>query len=89
MLLVTFQDGADNRIGVLDVARGELVDLAQAAPGLPPDMLGMIALGEAGLVAARRALASGAGRRPLAQVKIVGADSAPGTQYPVRRQELS
>ena len=71
MLLVTFQDGADNRIGVLDVARGELVDLAQAAPGLPPDMLGMIALGEAGLVAARRALASGAGRRPLAQVKLL------------------
>jgi 2-keto-4-pentenoate hydratase/2-oxohepta-3-ene-1,7-dioic acid hydratase in catechol pathway len=71
MLLVTFQDGADSRIGVLDVARGELVDLAQAAPGLPPDMLGMIALGEAGLVAARRALASGAGRRPLAQVKLL------------------
>jgi len=71
MLLVTFLDGAGSRIGVLDAARGELVDLAQAAPGLPPDMLGLIALGESGLAEARRALASGVARRPLAQVRLV------------------
>jgi 2-keto-4-pentenoate hydratase/2-oxohepta-3-ene-1,7-dioic acid hydratase in catechol pathway len=71
MLLVTFQDGADSRIGVLDVARGELVDLTQAAPGLPPDMLGMIALGETGLAEARHALATGAGRRPLAKINLL------------------
>jgi 2-keto-4-pentenoate hydratase/2-oxohepta-3-ene-1,7-dioic acid hydratase in catechol pathway len=71
MLLVTFADNAGNRIGVLDAARGELVDLAQAAPGLPPDMLGLIALGEAGLAEARRGLASGGARRPLAQVRLL------------------
>jgi len=71
MLLVTFADGAGNRIGVLDAARGELVDLAQAAPGLPPDMLGLIALGAAGLAEARRALASGVARQPLAQVRLL------------------
>jgi 2-keto-4-pentenoate hydratase/2-oxohepta-3-ene-1,7-dioic acid hydratase in catechol pathway len=71
MLLVTFVDGAGSRIGVLDAARGELVDLAQAAPGLPPDMLGLIALGETGLAEARRVLASGVARRPLAQVRLL------------------
>jgi 2-keto-4-pentenoate hydratase/2-oxohepta-3-ene-1,7-dioic acid hydratase in catechol pathway len=71
MLLVTFVDGAGSRIGVLDAARGELGDLAQAAPGLPPDMLGLIALGETGLAEARRVLASGVARRPLAQVRLL------------------
>jgi len=71
MLLVTFADDAGSRIGVLDVVRGELVDLAQAAPGLPPDMLGLIALGAAGLAEARRALASGVARQPLAQVRLL------------------
>jgi len=71
MLLVTFTDGAGSRIGVLDGARSELVDLAQAAPGLPPDMLGLIALGAAGLAEARRTLASGVARRPLAQVRLL------------------
>ena len=71
MLLVTFQDGAGSRIGVLDAARGELVDLAQAAPRLPTDMLGLIALGEAGLAEARHALARGAARRPLAAVHLL------------------
>ena len=77
MLLVTFVDGAGSRIGVLDAARGELVDLAQAAPGLPPDMLGLIALGETGLAEARRALASGVARRPLAQVRLLAPITRP------------
>jgi 2-keto-4-pentenoate hydratase/2-oxohepta-3-ene-1,7-dioic acid hydratase in catechol pathway len=71
MLLVTFVDGAGSRIGVLDAARSELVDLAQAAPGLPTDMLGLIALGEAGLAEARRALASSVARRSLTQVRLL------------------
>jgi len=71
MLLVTFVDGAGSGIGVLDAARAELVDLAQAAPSLPRDMLGLIALGAAGLTEARRALASGVARRPLAQVRLL------------------
>jgi 2-keto-4-pentenoate hydratase/2-oxohepta-3-ene-1,7-dioic acid hydratase in catechol pathway len=71
MLLVTYVDGAGSRIGVLDATRGELVDLAQAAPQLPRDMLGLIALGTAGLAEARRALASGVARRPLATVRLL------------------
>jgi 2-keto-4-pentenoate hydratase/2-oxohepta-3-ene-1,7-dioic acid hydratase in catechol pathway len=71
MLLVTFVDAAGSRLGVLDAARGELVDLAQAAPGLPPGMLGLIALGEAGLAEVRRALASGVARRSLESVRLL------------------
>jgi 2-keto-4-pentenoate hydratase/2-oxohepta-3-ene-1,7-dioic acid hydratase in catechol pathway len=71
MLLVTFLDGTNNRIGVFDAARSELVDLAQAAPALPTDMLGLIALGETGLAAVQRALASGAARRPLAPARLL------------------
>jgi 2-keto-4-pentenoate hydratase/2-oxohepta-3-ene-1,7-dioic acid hydratase in catechol pathway len=71
MLLVTFADGAGSRIGVLDAARAELVDLAQAASNLPSDMLGLIALGAAGLTEVRRALASAAARRPLTSVRLL------------------
>ena len=70
MLLVTFTDDEKSRPGILDRARGEVIDLARAAPGLPPDMAAFIALGESGLAEARRALASGAGRVPLAQVQL-------------------
>ena len=77
MLLVTFLDGAGSRVGVLDAARGELVDLAQAAPGLPTSMLELIALGEPGLIEARRALASGVARRPLAAVRLLASIPRP------------
>ena len=70
MLLVTFAVSNQRRIGALDRARGEVVDFSVAAPGLPGDMLAFIAGGEAALVEARRALASGAGRLPLAQVEL-------------------
>ena len=84
MLLVTFADSAGNRIGVLDAARGELVDLAKAAPGLPPDMLGLIALGAAGLAEVRRALASGVARRPLAQVRLLAPITRPACAFAKR-----
>jgi 2-keto-4-pentenoate hydratase/2-oxohepta-3-ene-1,7-dioic acid hydratase in catechol pathway len=71
MRLVTFVGAAGGHIGVLDDAHDELVDLAGAAPGLPPDMLGLIALGEVGLAEVRRALASGGGRLPLASVRLM------------------
>jgi 2-keto-4-pentenoate hydratase/2-oxohepta-3-ene-1,7-dioic acid hydratase in catechol pathway len=71
MRLVTFQDAAGSRIGVLDDARDALVDLARAAPGLPPDMPGLIALGESGLAEVRRALAKDGGRLPRASVRLM------------------
>jgi 2-keto-4-pentenoate hydratase/2-oxohepta-3-ene-1,7-dioic acid hydratase in catechol pathway len=71
MLLVTFNDGKRARVGVLDRERAEVVDLAQAAPECPREMIGFIAAGEAALASARRARASGAGRLPLAQVQLL------------------
>jgi 2-keto-4-pentenoate hydratase/2-oxohepta-3-ene-1,7-dioic acid hydratase in catechol pathway len=71
MLLVTFTEGGKSRLGILDRARDEVVDLSRVASGLPPDMLAFIALGESGLAEARRALASGAGRLPLVQVRLM------------------
>jgi len=70
MLLVTFAVNKQHRIGALDRVRSEVIDFSVAAPGLPGDMLAFIAGGEAALVEARRALASGAGRLPLAQVEL-------------------
>lgn len=70
MHLVTFIESGAERIGVLDPGYGEVVDLARAAPGLPRDMPGLIALGEAGLRAVRDAFASGVTRLPLARVRL-------------------
>jgi 2-keto-4-pentenoate hydratase/2-oxohepta-3-ene-1,7-dioic acid hydratase in catechol pathway len=70
MLLVTFSDGAGARVGALDRAAGEVVDLSQVDPVLPLDMLGLIALGEAGLAHVRAAVASGKSRLPLARVTL-------------------
>lgn len=71
MHLITFFDAGQYRVGVLDRAGGEVVDLTIAAPDLPTDMTAFIALGAAGLAAARRALAGGKGRRPLTQVRLM------------------
>ncbi|MBK9130202.1 MAG: fumarylacetoacetate hydrolase family protein [Gammaproteobacteria bacterium] len=70
MHLVTFIESGAGHIGVLDPGRGEVVDLARAAPGLPRDMPGLIALGEAGLREVRNALASGVARLPLARLRL-------------------
>ena len=39
MLLVTFTEGGQSRLGILDRAHDEVVDLSRVAPGLRPDML--------------------------------------------------
>jgi 2-keto-4-pentenoate hydratase/2-oxohepta-3-ene-1,7-dioic acid hydratase in catechol pathway len=70
MLLVTFSEGGSARIGVLDPARREVVDLSKQS-ALPQDMRAFIALLDAGVDAARRALASEAARLPLAGVKLL------------------
>ena len=70
MLLVTFSEGGSSRIGVLDPARREVVDLSKQS-ALPQDMRAFIALLDAGVDAARHALASEAARLPLADVKLL------------------
>ena len=95
MLLVTFIEGGKSRLGILDHARGEVIDLSRVAPGLPQDMAAFIALGEPGLAEARRALASGTGRLPLAQVRLMAPIPKPvrnifcvGKNYREHAQEL-
>ncbi|MBI3778900.1 MAG: fumarylacetoacetate hydrolase family protein [Gammaproteobacteria bacterium] len=95
MLLVTFIEAGKSRIGLLDRARGEAVDLSRVAPGLPQDMVAFIGLGEAGLTEARRALASGTGQLPLAQVRLTAPIPRParnifcvGKNYREHAQEL-
>ena len=71
MRLVTFSHADGPRLGVRlgDV----LVDLTLAAPGLPRDMKGLLALGDAGLDAARKAAASAtaAAKLPFASVTLL------------------
>jgi 2-keto-4-pentenoate hydratase/2-oxohepta-3-ene-1,7-dioic acid hydratase in catechol pathway len=71
MLLVTFSEAGRTRMGIWDRANAEIVDLSQAIPNGPTDMLTFIGAGETGLTEARRALASGNGRLPLAQVNLL------------------
>jgi 2-keto-4-pentenoate hydratase/2-oxohepta-3-ene-1,7-dioic acid hydratase in catechol pathway len=95
MLLVTFTEGGKSRLGILDRAHDEVVDLSRAASGLPQDMTAFIALGEPGLAEARRAVASGAGRAPLAEVRLTAPIPKParnifcvGKNYREHAQEL-
>jgi len=95
MHLVTFIEGGERRIGLRDTTRNEIVDLARAAPELPRDMPTFIALGEAGLASARRALTGGTGRLLLAQVRLAAPIPRPvrnvfcvGKNYREHAQEL-
>jgi len=95
MLLVTFTQDENRRLGILDRARGEVIDLSRVAPGLPQDMAAFIALGEPGLAEARRAVAVGEGRVPLAQVRLTAPIPKParnifcvGKNYREHAQEL-
>jgi 2-keto-4-pentenoate hydratase/2-oxohepta-3-ene-1,7-dioic acid hydratase in catechol pathway len=69
MRLVTFSDAKGVRIGVHDAESGAIVDLA-ASTRLPREMTAFVALGRKGLQRARRAVRSGEGRIPLADVKL-------------------
>jgi 2-keto-4-pentenoate hydratase/2-oxohepta-3-ene-1,7-dioic acid hydratase in catechol pathway len=71
MRLVTFRLNAGPRVGVLDAATQNVVDLSAAAPDLPRDMLGLVALGDAGLAKVRAALAAKPASMPLTQVELV------------------
>jgi 2-keto-4-pentenoate hydratase/2-oxohepta-3-ene-1,7-dioic acid hydratase in catechol pathway len=67
MKLATFTHGGATRIGV--VVGDGVVDLAQAAPALPREMVAFLAAGPAALEAAQRAAAR-APRIALAQVRL-------------------
>ncbi len=90
MLLITFIEGGKSRIGILDRARSEVVDLAHLAP----DMTAFIAQGDAGLAEAQRAL-TGAARLPFAKIQLVAPIPRParnifcvGKNYRDHAQEL-
>ena len=70
MRLVTFRSDGGLRVGVLDAAARSVVDLSAAAPTLPRDMLGLVALGEQGLGKVKAALAAKPATIPLAQAKL-------------------
>jgi 2-keto-4-pentenoate hydratase/2-oxohepta-3-ene-1,7-dioic acid hydratase in catechol pathway len=96
MFFVTYIENGQFRLGLLDRARGEVIDLSRTSPGLPQDMPALIALGEPGLAEARRALAGGTGERlPLAQVRLAAPIPRParnifcvGKNYREHVQEL-
>lgn len=71
MHLITFSRAGEHRLGVLDRASDEVIDLAVAHPGMPVDMTAFITLGADGLAAARRALQGGTGRYSMAQVRVM------------------
>ncbi|MCG6868235.1 MAG: fumarylacetoacetate hydrolase family protein [Gammaproteobacteria bacterium] len=71
MLLVTFRDDDPTRIGALDRQNDEVVDLSRAADGLPRSLLELIAAGDTALETVRRAVESGAGRRPLTGLTLL------------------
>lgn len=70
MRLVTFSDAKGVRIGVHDKESNTIVDLA-ASTRLPKEMTAFVALGKKGLARARKAVKSGEGRLPLADVKLL------------------
>jgi 2-keto-4-pentenoate hydratase/2-oxohepta-3-ene-1,7-dioic acid hydratase in catechol pathway len=70
MRLVTFKADGGLRVGALDAVAQAVVDLSTAAPDLPRDMLGIVALGDAGLAKIKAALAAKPAAIPLAQVKL-------------------
>lgn len=68
MKLCTFRHGGATRIGIVD--GGGVVDLAQAAPGLPGEMTALLAAGADALRAAASAAAGARERLPLDAVSL-------------------
>ena len=67
MKLTTFTHGGSTRIGVAD--GDEVIDLAEAAPSLPREMIAFLEAGPEAMETARAAIATGA-RIPLADVQL-------------------
>ena len=71
MYLVTFVESDLSRVGVLDVLRDEVIDLAEATPDLPRNMLDFIARGDAALAEAKSAFNYKQHRLPISQVQLL------------------
>ena len=75
MKFVTYKAGSEERLGILDDARGvlDVVKAGRAIIGrdLPGNMLSFIAAGDAALADARRLLEADTGWMPLASVKLM------------------
>jgi 2-keto-4-pentenoate hydratase/2-oxohepta-3-ene-1,7-dioic acid hydratase in catechol pathway len=70
MLFITFIETGRRKLGVLDHARSEVIDLSRAAPHLPRDMLTFIALGEPARAEVHELMIIGEAHVPLAQVQL-------------------
>lgn len=68
MKLATFTHAGSTRIGV--VREDELIDLAAAAPELPRDLIGFLALGPRARQRAGEVASASSARIPLAEVKL-------------------
>ncbi len=68
MKLATFSYGGTTRVGVVDGE--EVVDLAAAGPDLPTEMTALLAAGDDALLKVRNLAQGGAGRIPLADVRL-------------------
>ncbi len=68
MKLATFSYGGTTRVGVVDGE--EVVDLAAAGPDLPSEMTALLAAGDDALLKVRNLALGGAGRIPLADVRL-------------------
>ncbi|MBI1422236.1 MAG: hydrolase [Gammaproteobacteria bacterium] len=95
MHLITFTEAGRTRIGILDLAHDEVIDLTQVAGDLPDSMLAFIARGTDALGTARTAVESGAGRLALARVQLLAPIPRPlrnvfciGKNYRAHVQEL-
>lgn len=95
MLLVSFSQGEKSRIGILDHARGEVVDFSRVAPHLPRDMPAFIAAGAPALAEVHELVIGGEGHLPLAQVRLLAPIPRParnifcvGKNYREHAQEL-
>ena len=78
MHLITFIEANSKRIGVLDPARNEVIDLSLAAPDLPRDMVALIAGGADALSRVREATASAWERLTIADIRLLAPIPRPG-----------
>jgi ureidoglycolate lyase len=76
MKLATFESGGAPQLGA--VAGERVIPLNQAAPGLPGDMIGLIAAWDGAQGEVRRIAEAGAGALPLASVRLLAPIRRPG-----------
>ena len=76
MQLLTYRSGTQTRLGVVE--GDQVIDLNQAQPQVPADLLAALAAGVDVLAAAKAALASNAPRIPRAGLKIAAPVPRPG-----------